>query len=212
MRAFKFRSASQIAFAFDIIVYQRLYCSPWNIQNDPMEGIFAYSYGTDKKSNIVRRIEGITDAKRKYRICSLSSTYDCHLLWAHYAGGFDGVAIEVDLPDNDPNIKPVEYRGVFAFLNMNRPMPEDEAARKILFSKYKEWEYEKEIRVLGEHEYYTLETPVRRVIAGHRMPRGLFDVLNITCTSLGIEFSRVGIGDEGIDAGYVPRPRQLIPK
>lgn len=35
------------------------------------------------------------------------------------------------------------------------------------------------------------------------MSQALFDVLNITCTNLGIELNRVGIRDTGIDADYV---------
>ncbi len=94
-------------------------------------------------------------------------------------------------------------RGVFGFVNMDDVTNEEDVARKILFSKYNEWEYEKEIRILSENQWYNLEKPITRVIAGQRMSKALFDVLNITCTKLGITLNRVGIGDEGIDADYV---------
>ena len=204
MKAYKFRSSSQIAFAFDVIINQRLFCSDWKDLNDPMEGMYAYSHGLKSDRSIIEeRVKGIRESKRKYKICSLSSTFDSHLLWAHYAGGFDGVAIEVDLPDNTPDIRNVEPRGVFAFVDMDRFTSEEEAARTILFSKYSEWEYEKEIRILSENQWYELEKPVCRVIAGPRMSKALFDVLNITCTNLGITLNKVGIGDDGIDADYV---------
>jgi hypothetical protein len=204
MKAYKFRASSQIDFAFDIIINQRLFCSDWKDLNDPMEGMFGYSHSMKSEIGIIKdRIRGIRDSKRKYKICSLSSTFDSHLLWAHYAGGFDGVAIEVDLPENDPNIKNVEMRGVFGFVDMERFTTEEEAARMILFSKYNEWEYEKEIRILSENQWFNLESPVSRVIAGPRMSKALFDVLNIVCTSLSVTLNRVGIGDTGIDADYV---------
>jgi len=204
MKAYKFRASSQIDFAFDIIINQRLYCSDWKDLNDSMEGMYAYSYSPNSDlGRIADRVKGISESKRKYKICSLSSTFDSHLLWAHYAGGFDGVAIEVDLPDDDPNIKKVDLRGVFGFVNMDRVISEEEVARTILFSKYREWEYEKEIRILSENQWYKLEKPVSRVIAGPRMSKALFDVLNITCTKLKITLNKVGIGDEGIDADYV---------
>jgi hypothetical protein len=204
MKAYKFRSSAQISFAFDIMINQRLYCSDWKDLNDPMEGMYAYSYGRNTDRSIVEEIvKGIRESKRKYKICSLSATFDSCLLWAHYAGGFDGVAIEVDLPDNNPNIRKVESRGIFAYVDMERFQSEEAAARTILFSKYSEWEYEKEIRILNETEWYMLQKPIKRVIAGPRMNKALFDVLNITCNTLGITLNKVGIGDEGIDADHV---------
>ena len=40
MKAYKFRAASQFAFALDIIFNRRLYCADWRTLNDPMEGRF----------------------------------------------------------------------------------------------------------------------------------------------------------------------------
>ena len=94
---------------------------------------------------------------------------------------------------------------------MKEYIDEEDAARDILFSKNKEWKYEEEIRILNDSEWYELESPVTRVIAGHRMPHALFEVLNITCTSLGIPFNRIGIGDEGLDADHVDPPEHEIP-
>lgn len=209
MKAYKFRSASQIALAFDIIINKRLYCADWINLNDPMEGMFAYSGGLKPGFDVAKRVMGITEAKRKYKICSLSSTYDSHLLWAHYAGGFDGVAIEVELPDNDINIQKVTPRGVFAFVDLEKSKNEEDAARTILFSKYDEWAYEKEIRILNDKSFYEIKTPITRVVAGHRMPEALFQVLNITCNSLGIKLNKIGIGDTGLDLDAVPKPKPL---
>jgi hypothetical protein len=202
MLAYKFRSSAQIAFAFDIIINKRLYCSDWRDLNDPLEGDFGYSAASGNYSAVQQWLKGIRETKRRYKICSLSETFDNHLLWAHYAGGFDGVAIEVELPD-DPNISRVRLRDVFAFVDMDQYNNEEEAAREILFSKYREWAYEKEVRILHDSQYYPLISPVKRVIAGHRMSKALFDVLNIVCNKLQITLNRVGIGDTGIDADYV---------
>ncbi len=202
MRAFKFRSAAKIEFALDIILRRRLYCGDWRSMNDPMEGLFMYST-TGQVPSIQERIKGIGDAKSIYRVCSLSASFQSHLLWAHYANGFDGLVIEVELPNNDPNVRRLDYRGVFAFLDMDQVLTEDEAARTILFSKYQEWSYEEEIRILSNQTYYN-DIAVRRVIAGHRMNEALFDTLEMVCEREGIQFCKVGIGDEGIDADRVP--------
>lgn len=207
MLAYKFRSASQIEFVFDILLKRRVYCADWNRLNDPMEGMFATVHRNAERPFVQQAVMGIRDAKRRYKIASLAGTFDCHLLWAHYAGGFDGVAIEVDLPDNDPAIRRVDYRGVFAFVDLDNLQDEDRAARTILFSKYNEWSYEREIRILHDRDFYELERPVRRVIAGHRMGEALFDALHLVCDKLGIDMRRVGIGDEGLDADRVPPPK-----
>ena len=199
MRAFKFRSAQNIEYALDIILENRLFCSDWKNLNDPMEGMFAYSTKVDSP-DVQRIVRSIGTKKARYKVCSLSRDFQSHLLWAHYAGGFDGLAIEVELPDHDPNIRQVDYRGVFAFLNLDDIHSEDDAARTILFSKYQEWDYEKEIRILCSEPFYHLQKPVRRVIAGHRMHNALLDTLYIICDRANIELCTLGIGDEGLDA------------
>lgn len=210
MRAYKFRSSAQVEFALDIILNRRLRCSDWRKLNDPMEGLFFYSARGDEPY-VEDFIRGIGGAKSRYKVCSLSADFQSHLLWAHYAGGFDGLAIEVDLPDDDYRIRKVQYRGVFHFLDIQRIRTEDQAARDILFSKYQEWSYEQEIRILSEDDWYRLASPVRRVIAGQRMNQALFSTLAMVCDKQGIEFCKVGIGDEGIDADPVRKSDLDIP-
>jgi hypothetical protein len=168
-----------------------------------MEGLYVYSVRPGQENHAQKMVKGIADQKGRYKICSLSADYQSHLLWSHYAGGFDGVAIEVELPDHDLYVRRVEYRGVFAFCDMDSVRDEREAAELILFSKYREWEYEKEIRILNRSDWYELDKPPLRVIAGHRMSDALFRVLGNACDHAGVEFARVGIGDDGIDADVV---------
>jgi hypothetical protein len=125
------------------------------------------------------------------------------LLWAHYATGFNGVAMEVELPEASPDIQRVTYRGVFGHVSYGPDTRADAKAREVLLSKYQEWHYEQEIRILSENEWYRLEKPVTRLIAGHRLHPALFDALQIICERQGIAFRRVGIGDDGIDADSV---------
>lgn len=202
MRAYKFRSSAQIQFALDILINRRLFCGAWKDMNDPMEGIFTYST-RGSASYVQQTVKGIGDAKSRYKICSLSQDFQSHLLWAHYAGGFDGIAIEVDLPDTDAHIKKVKYRDVFAFLDIDRITNLDTAAKTILFSKYREWKYEKEIRIMSQENFYDLPNGVSRVICGPRMHPALFEMLGHLCLRERIDFAKIGIGDEGIDADPV---------
>jgi hypothetical protein len=208
MKAYKFKGADQIPHAFDIIFNNRLYCADWATLNDPMEGAFAYSYESLDERDVKATVAKIIREKQQLRVCSLSATFDCHLLWSHYASGFSGLAIEVELPDRSPVVRTVNYRGVFAALNIRKRINPYEAAREILGSKYSEWEYEREIRVLHRERYFVLPTRVGHVIAGHRMEPALFDALNFICHQRQIRFSRTGIGDEGIDADSVAPPGQ----
>lgn len=114
MRAFKFRSASQVAFALDIIINKRLFCADWKTLNDPLEGMFAYNYLSRDEEDVREQVMQIVEQKQGLKVCSLSKTFDSHLLWAHYAGGFDGMAIEMELPEEHPSVKDVIYRGVYA--------------------------------------------------------------------------------------------------
>lgn len=204
MRAYKFKGAAQADHIFDILLNQRLYCAPWHVLNDPMEGTFAYSYRGDSEAKSAKDLAGtVSKALKSLRVCSLSATFDSHLLWAHYATGFNGVAIEVELPEATPDIQRVTYRGVFGHVSYAPDTRADSKAREVLLSKYQEWHYEQEIRILSENEWYKLEKPVSRLIAGHRLHPALFDALQIICEQQEIAFRRVGIGDDGIDADTV---------
>ncbi|MGV3615755.1 MAG: hypothetical protein ACO1SV_10515 [Fimbriimonas sp.] len=208
MVAYKFRGAEQFQFSLDILFNQRLYCAPWSDLNDPMEGVFGYSHGQEAPDGFRDAVEQVIREKQRYRVCSLSETFDCHLLWAHYASGFSGMAIEIELPDKDSSIHEIAYRGVFAHLGQEEFGNPERAAVSILTSKYREWSYEREIRILLDTwttpaPFYNLAQPIKRVIAGQRMLPALLEALKIICRDKGIQLFTVGIGDDGIDADPV---------
>ena len=186
MKAYKFRGSHQFDMVMDIVLGKRLYCADWAKLNDPMEGVFAYSHNNVTERDIKQDVEKIINEKKKIRVCSLASTFESHLMWAHYASGFEGFAIEVELPDNDSKIKKVEYRGIFAGISLGEEIEANQVADEILSSKYNEWEYEKEIRILSQDEYYYLENPITRIIVGHRMKPALFKAVEIICRNQNI--------------------------
>src|SRR5579884_2279225 len=204
MLAYKFRSASQLHFALDIILNNRLHCSDWRELNDPMEGQFAYSYRATDEQDHSEEVAEIISHKRRLLVCSLSRTFNCHLLWAHYASGFSGLAIELELPEWADNVRVVEYREVFGHVLFDRVVDPAQAAEEILSSKYNEWAYEQEVRILQPGKWYPLHNRVKRVIAGHRMDPAVFEALRIACKDRKVALTRTGIGNEGIDADYVP--------
>jgi hypothetical protein len=203
MRAYKFRSSAQFDCALDIIFNKRLYCADWRLLNDAVEGMFIASFKSSSEFNCKTKIDDIVKQTRKLRVCSLSMTYDSHLLWAHYASGFDGLAIEIDLPEYSPAVRMVKYGGVFGVMEMIDGIDTFEAAEAVLSSKYGDWSYEKEVRILCREEWFAFSNPVRRVIAGHRMKDSLFRALRIICKELNITLNKTSIGDTGIDVDHI---------
>lgn len=208
MIVYKFRTAEQLPYALDILYNRRLYCADWSTLNDPMEGSFYFQASSADAERVKSGIEEVIAHKRRLRVASLAATLDCHLLWAHYAAGFTGLAVEVELPDKDRAIRRVNYRGVFAELRMSPTFSAEVAAQAVLSSKYLEWAYEREVRVLQQDEWYPLRKPVRRIIVGHRIDEGLFRGITAICKDAGIPLYRTGIGDEKIvaDLIWMPRP------
>jgi hypothetical protein len=206
MKAFKFRGADQIPFALDIILKRRLYCSDWRILNDPLEGRFSYSYPTLseysgnplKTDHFDELAEQIVDQKQRKKVCSLSLSAESKLLWAHYASGFTGLAIEVELPDADPRIRRVDYSGA-CDVDMEVFTGTDSAVTQILSSKFSEWKYEHEVRIIQDEVWFQMTEPVSRVICGPRMNDAMFEALHIVCSAKAIPISRMHLDEAGID-------------
>lgn len=197
MKAFKFRSAAQVELAFDILLNKRLYCADWSNLNDPMEGRFLCfnRESEDARFQIVELIE----KKKKMKICSLSGTIESSLLWAHYAGSFDGLAIEVELPEIGTCVKKVNYRQEIPIINANNMADVGNMADEILTTKYEEWNYEQEVRII-QHESIWFKIPQpRRVVLGPRMPDGLAQAIKIVCDSQSIEVERLYIDGAKFD-------------
>jgi hypothetical protein len=159
-RVYKFRSINKRA--IDIIEKNQLHCANFNDLNDPMDGWFVHL-----KDNPV--VETIKSGKQNYGICSLSTTYKNPLLWTHYADGFKGIAIEIEVDkinENGEDDKINEDR-VYK-IAYERELPDldeledkykcyDEIAKRILITKRTEFCYESEARILHKGDYYSLE-------------------------------------------------------
>jgi hypothetical protein len=194
MLAYKFRSSKQIDWALDIICEQRLHCPDWSTFNDPREGFFEYSAADSQKA------EAIIRAKTRYRICCLSKSIESRLLWAHYAAGFDGLAVELELPDNQYGIHHVTYDFKLPHVAQQYDLGLDDMALSFLKRKDHEWVYEKEVRIIQESEWYPLSTPVKKVVVGHRFDKPLLQNLRTVCERKSIDLKCTSIENEGVRA------------
>lgn len=208
MRVFKYRSLEQLGLAFDILFANRLYCASAETLNDPMEG----SYGTMIKSSACEAEAAqkqVEEFSKRLRICSLSRTCGEHLLWAHYASGFTGLAIEVEIPE-PTKYSPLVDEGLVRIKEVDcsigshlGTLPYDDpraAAYERFAAKERHWAYENEVRIIGDVDgldqgcfYHILQKP-RAVYLGFRMPLSTKFSLGAICEKLGIPLAIVSPG------------------
>jgi hypothetical protein len=205
MIAYKFRSATQIPFALDILFGQRLHCADWREFNDIVEGTPVTSCSRSRAREFLEHANAVAKSMHKLRVCSLSLTFNSHLLWAHYASAWEGLALEVEVPGLSNNIRKVDYKGFMCPVDPDLYTVEEDA-RRVLSTKDAAWSYEQEIRIIAKADSFDLRAPVRMVIAGSRMKPAMLEALRIICEKKTITLAKTGVGDEGIDADIIYRP------
>jgi len=167
VKAYKYRSLANFEHVADIFCNNRFYAAQFFDLNDPMEGMFDYEKGTKKEY-----LEKIREGKEKLRICSFSSDFRNLLLWAHYADGFKGICIEVELNDwPDHDIAKVNYEPFKPIFNNEHGEYVHYWPNIILREKNAAWKYEKEIRVLTRREFVSYPmVEIKSVLLGSRTP------------------------------------------
>ena len=193
MKAYKFRAAENFERVADILVNRRLYCSDIRHLNDVREADIRVGNDHGRVLELVQFGLAVECALVKHRVCSLSKTFNNQLLFAHYAGGCSGLAIEVDLPSTDAT--EVIYDDDFIFLSDYIDSGIRAAVHAALAKKGKVWQYEEELRVITESQYYELPKPVNRVIVGSRTDQSVISVLAPICSAEGINLERAVVAD-----------------
>lgn len=152
---YKYRSLQALEFFLDILLNKRLYASPYNQLNDPMEGVFTY-----KPHDSLRPfVNYMTQAKQELKICSLSQTSVNTLLWAYYADSNRGVAVGIKRPETSArviDVKKIEYTNSLDFVPFDDSDP-DSAARRVLSKKMTPWQHEEEVRVFSYTDFIPVE-------------------------------------------------------
>lgn len=130
-----------------IVTSREFWFSPLWDQNDSMEAIYnPQQIPPDQERNI-------TPEKLRTRICSSSSEKGLYhpLMWAHYACGFKGIAIEVEVKTTKSvKVHEVVYRNNPTLITAGAT--DKETAHSIITSKSRIWEHESELRVTIETE------------------------------------------------------------
>ncbi len=154
---------------FDILGKNRLYAPSPREFNDPFDCIVKL-----EEPNQAKREEGIQGrVNDQAGVLSFSENNDNILMWAHYANKHYGVCLEFAF--NRWGNMPVHWDKVDYM--MERPLltllsEEQNAAgtlQKIAFTKHKDWEYEKEWRIICSFKDPSdryLEFPEKNVLTG----------------------------------------------
>lgn len=147
-------------------------------------------------------VQFLTNEKKKYTVCALSKTYRKRLLWAHYANGFDGVAVGVDLPTHNRgrNFFDVIYQSKHPAADLHDDQPLNKKALFILKHKHIDWAYEEEVRIIHQLEYYKLVNPVKCIIVGHRVNEDLLERLRQLCQRHAVSLKYAHLDDGGVFA------------
>ena len=144
MRLFRFMSKEH---GLDVIRDQRLKVSQLHDLNDPFEltAVDLSDREFRKKYTMFK-----PEMSEKYGILCFSRTWKSPLLWSHYANRHKGVALEFKVLDSVAHS--VTYRTNRYALNYEKytgQTPLDERdIQGIWLTKYKQWEYEDEVRVI----------------------------------------------------------------
>ena len=157
----------QLGYLKDIYENSRFYASDFNVLDDPMEGIFESYYG--EGSDIVQKI---IHGKANTHICSLSPTYRSVLMWSFYANHHKGYCVEAEI-DEELLTKVIYDEDPINIESQN--ISEEDRIKFILSRKFKDWAFEKELRVLSKKRYVNIT--ISKIYLGMRVKDSLFEQL-----------------------------------
>lgn len=206
MRVYYFTSEE---FALSNLQHQRVKISRIEDLNDPYE-----LRGFDLRDRQFRKAynAGLKSVNDSRGIICFSKSWKNPLMWSHYADKHKGICLGFDIAGE--HLKPVDYvDSVVKFDNSNPnkflEYLELGEIEKLLTLKYKDWMYEKEVRLFVPLEVIDVDTKLyfygfegnmqlREVILGHRnnLKPSDFKQLLSNCTSnVSVFKSRIAFGE-----------------
>ncbi len=161
--------------SLSILINKTIWCPKAKSFNDPFEFYFYLNDNSIDKNSIQKTI----DSTKEMAVICFSEINDDLLMWAHYAQGHTGFCIEFERNENNnlgewDKCVPVNY-------NKDKQVPifsldqitSSNIFTKIATSKSLAWEYEKEWRLIINHNYanklISLPAPITAIIFGCNM-------------------------------------------
>jgi hypothetical protein len=157
-------------YALKSVRERRLKISRLDCLNDPFEFL-----GVNLRNRGVREVIKSTksDLAKRFGILCFSKSWQNPLLWSHYADKHKGLCLGFEVPDD--RVREVRY------VPKRLPCPslqewDEDFVQKLLYTKFKHWEYEQEYRVWvalngdeeNGHYFFKYENifPLREVMVG----------------------------------------------
>jgi hypothetical protein len=201
---YKYRTLEPFEYIADIICENRFHTAQFFDLNDPMEGLFNIRGEITEED-----VKELREATKQFRICSFSRTATHPVLWAHYASGFKGVCIEVEIRSTGPgfDLASVDYT-----LSRSSIRPEQVGVtcllpQALLQRKAAEWELEQEVRAFASGEFICCRDSIKitRVLLGVRTPCVMQRLLRqITPPHVPVCRTRIGERNEIQVEGEIP--------
>jgi hypothetical protein len=179
------------------IKHQYLWCSNFELMNDPMEGYYRPSSFITRDANASEILTKIDRGKASIGITCFSESHESELMWAHYGGNYDGICIEFVTErlmrglDDAARLVRVAYVEEIPRLSSSEAKNIDGAIGIILSHKKMSWYYEREWRVLGNigKKFITCDNKERlttRIYLGSRFNEQFKDKLKTEAQHLDI--------------------------
>ena len=157
MRVYKFLPAE---FALSNIEHSHIKISRVADLNDPFE---LRPVSTSRRPELRRVLDSWRqEMDRQHGLLCFTASWQNPVLWSHYAQKHRGICLSYDLDDS--LVERVRYRGkriAPRFDNQGGLIRDEPFAQDMLFTKYKRWGYEQEVRV-----WVSLD-PATKDAAGH---------------------------------------------
>ena len=158
MKLYKYKAldGEGLKHSLDMLVNEQLYLSVCDMMNDPEEG-WANIDGLSKlvrNDNWQKKYQEFRAIVNSTRFTSFTTQCDNPLLWAHYAGGFRGIAFEYELDEAKYDVVSMNYTGrpTISEKQIDSIIAGNNRVHEIgvLLGKSKTWVYEDEYRLFSQ--------------------------------------------------------------
>lgn len=170
MKLYKYKSLADFEFVADILINNQLYASHFTELNDPMEGDLHHQ---EEERDF---IDLIKIEMNNIRVCSLSKTLHNPILWAHYADGYKGICIEIEVDEDILDLykvvyspcNPIPSEGYKGFYGNEEEHTPNDWAISALKRKFEEWSYEDEYRIFSDEKFIRSGFKITAIYFGKR--------------------------------------------
>ena len=195
------------------LVNNQLYLPTKDGLNDPTEGVYGddalrifFNAFSEYSHNVEEQYNKFTEKFGKVGVYSLSKTFDNELLWAYYASGHTGFAIEYDIDILEQSLNyntyaqqlykfDVEYLNDVPQIDISTIRGNEmvEMLKRFIGTKSSSWAHEKEVRLIFENTgLFEIDyKAVTAIYFGCRMPDSDIDYIMKKLKGRGLKYFKM---------------------